>query len=138
MATRAMATVTVTMWLMATVTRLVGDEEGKEGEGGKGDGDGDEGGRRRRGNVDGGKSDGDGGNGGRQAMVMATKRVMVTATKVGEVGGRRNGQEWRWRDSKRMGRQKKERGGADLGLKRPPLAEPTQQPAENSTGNGAT
>ena len=25
-------------------------------------------------------------------MVMATKRVMVTATRVGEVGGRRNGQ----------------------------------------------
>ena len=136
MATRAMATVTATTWLMATVTRLAGDEEGK-GEGGKGDGDGDEGGGRRRGNVDGGKSDGDGGNGGRRAMVMATKRVMVTATRVGEVGGRRNGQ-WRWRDSKRMGRQKRERGGAGLGLKRPPLAEPTQQPAENSTGDGAT
>ena len=44
---------------MATVTRLVGDEEGK-GEGGKGDGDGDEGGGRRRVNGDGGKSDGDG------------------------------------------------------------------------------
>jgi hypothetical protein len=29
-------------------------------------------------------------------MVMATKRAMVTATRVGEVGGRRNGQ-WRWR-----------------------------------------
>ena len=64
MVTRAMATVTATTWLMATVTRLAGDEEGK-GEGGKGDGDGDEGGGRRRGNVDGGKSDGDGGNGGR-------------------------------------------------------------------------
>ena len=45
MATRAMATVTATTWLMATVTRLAGDEEGK-GEGGKGDGDGDEGGGR--------------------------------------------------------------------------------------------
>ncbi len=78
MATRAMATVTATTWLMATVTRLADNKEGK-GEGGKGDGDGDEGGGRRRGNVDGGKSDGDGGNGGRQAMVMATKRVMVTA-----------------------------------------------------------
>ena len=33
--TRAMATVTVTTWVMATVTRLAGDEEGK-GEGGKG------------------------------------------------------------------------------------------------------
>ena len=43
MATRAMATVTATTWLMAMVTRLAGDEEGK-GEGGKGDGDGDEGG----------------------------------------------------------------------------------------------
>ena len=32
--TRAMATVTATTWVMATVTRLVGDEEGK-GEGGK-------------------------------------------------------------------------------------------------------
>ena len=53
MATRAMATVTATTWLMATVTRLAGDEEGK-GEGGKGDGDGRRGGggstkaRRRR------------------------------------------------------------------------------------------
>ena len=37
-----------------------------------------------------------------------------------------------------MGRRKKERGGPGLGLKRPPLAEPTQQPAENSTSNGAT
>ncbi len=43
MATRAMATVTATTWLMAMVTRLAGDKEGK-GEGGKGDGDGDEGG----------------------------------------------------------------------------------------------
>ena len=136
MVTRAMATVMATTWLMATVTRLAGYEEGK-GEGGKGDGDGDEGGGQRRGNVDGGKSDGGGGNGGRRAMVMAMKRVMVTATRVGEVGGQRNGQ-WPWRDSKRMGRQKRERGGAGLGLKRPPLAEPTQQPAENSTGDGAT
>ncbi len=39
-ATRGMATVTATTWLVATVTRLAGDEEGK-GEGGKGDGDGD-------------------------------------------------------------------------------------------------
>ena len=35
MATRAMATVTATMWVMAMVTRLAGGEEGK-GEGGKG------------------------------------------------------------------------------------------------------
>ena len=42
-ATRAFAMVTATTWLMVTVTRLAGDEEGK-GEGGKGDGDGDEGG----------------------------------------------------------------------------------------------
>ena len=42
-ATRALATVTATTWLMVTVTRLVGVEEGK-GEGGKGNGDGDEGG----------------------------------------------------------------------------------------------
>ena len=42
-ATRALATVTMTTRLMVTVTRMVGDEEGK-GEGGKGDGDGDEGG----------------------------------------------------------------------------------------------
>ena len=34
-ATRAMATVTVMTWVMATVMRLAGDEEGK-GEGGKG------------------------------------------------------------------------------------------------------
>ncbi len=34
-ATRAMAMVTATTWVMAMVTRLVGDEEGK-GEGGKG------------------------------------------------------------------------------------------------------
>ncbi len=73
--------------MMVTVTRLAGDEEGK-GEGGKGDGNDDEGGGRRRGNVDGGKSDGDGGNDGRRLMVMVTKRVMVTATRVGEVGGR--------------------------------------------------
>ncbi len=59
--------------------------------GSKGDGDGDEGGGRRRGN-------GNGNNGGRRAMVMATKRLMVTATRVGEVGGQRNGQ-WRGRDS---------------------------------------
>jgi hypothetical protein len=71
-ATRAMATATT--WVMAMVTRLAGDEEGK-GEGGKGDGDGDDGGRRRRGNGDGGKSDGDGDNGGEQVMVMAMKRV---------------------------------------------------------------
>jgi hypothetical protein len=95
MATRAMAMVMATTWLMVTVTRLAGNEEGK-GEGGKGDGDGDEGGGRRRGNGDGGKSDCDGDNGGRQAMVMATKRVIVTATRVGEVGWQRNGQ-WRWR-----------------------------------------
>jgi len=86
-ATRAMATVTATTWLMATVTRLAGDEEGK-GEGGKGDGDGDEGGGQRSGN-------GDGDNCSRRAMAMVTKRVMVTATRVGKVGGRRNGQ-WRW------------------------------------------
>ncbi len=65
MATRAMATVTVRTWLMATVTRLAGDHEEGKGEGGKGDGDGDEGGGRRSGNGDGGKSDGDGDNGGR-------------------------------------------------------------------------
>ena len=35
MATRVMATVTATTWVMAMVTRLVGDEEGK-GEGGNG------------------------------------------------------------------------------------------------------
>ena len=64
MVTRAMATVTVTTWLMVMVTRLAGDEEGK-GEGGKGDGNGDEGGGRRSGNGDGGKRDGDGDNGGR-------------------------------------------------------------------------
>ena len=34
-ATRAMATVMATTWVMAMVTRLVGDEEGK-GEGGNG------------------------------------------------------------------------------------------------------
>jgi len=93
-ATRVMATVMATRWLMATVTRLAGDEEGK-GEGGKGDGDGDEGGGQRSGNGDGGKSDGDGDNGGRRAMAMVTKRVMVMATRVGEVGGQQNGQ-WRW------------------------------------------
>ena len=42
MATRALATVTATTWLMVTVTRVVGGKEGK-GKGGKGDGDGDEG-----------------------------------------------------------------------------------------------
>ena len=94
MTTRAMAAVTATTWVMATVTRLVGNKEGK-GEGGKGDGDGIEGGGRRRGNDNGGKSSDDGDNGGRRAMAMATKRVMVMATRVGEVGGRRNGQ-WRW------------------------------------------
>jgi hypothetical protein len=66
-ATRAMAMVTATVrtWLMATVTRLAGDKEGK-GEGGKGDGNGDEGGGRR-------SCNGDGDNGGRRAMAMATK-----------------------------------------------------------------
>ena len=83
-ATRVMVTVTATMWVMATVTRLAGDKEGKGG-GGKGDGDGDEGGGQRRGNGDGGKS----------GATAAMKRVMVTVTRVGEVGGRRNGQ-WRW------------------------------------------
>ena len=94
MATRAMVTVTATMWLMVRVMRLAGDEEGK-GEGGKGDGDSDEGDGRRTGNGDGGKSNGDGNNGGRRAMAMATKRVMVTATRVGEVGRQRKRQ-WRW------------------------------------------
>jgi len=74
------------------VTRLAGNEEGK-GEGGKGNGDGDEGGGWRRGNGDGGKSDGDGNNGGRKGMAMATKMVMVKATRVGEVGRQRNGYE---------------------------------------------
>jgi hypothetical protein len=87
MATRAMATVTATTWVMATVMRLAGDEEGK-GEGGKGNGDSDKGGRRQRGNGDGGKSNGNGDNGGRRAMAMATKRVMVMATRVGKGGGR--------------------------------------------------
>ena len=90
-ATRTMATVTATTWVMVTVTRLAGNKEGK-GEGGKGDGDGDEGGGQRRGNGNGGKSGGNGDNGGRRAMAMATKRVMATATRVGEVGGRQNGQ----------------------------------------------
>ena len=44
-ATRAMATVTATTWVMVTVVRLTGDIEGK-GEGGKGNGDSDEGGRQ--------------------------------------------------------------------------------------------
>ncbi len=35
-ATRAMAMVTATTWVMATVTRLAGDEEGKGEGGGKG------------------------------------------------------------------------------------------------------
>ena len=42
-ATRAMATMTATMGGMVVVTRLAGNEEGKD-EGGKGNGDGDEGG----------------------------------------------------------------------------------------------
>ena len=92
--TRAMAMVMTTTWLMATLMKLVGNEEGK-GEGGRGNGNGDEGGGRRRGNGDGGNSDGDGDKCGRPAMVMVTKRVMVMATRVGEVGGRQNGQ-WRW------------------------------------------
>ena len=83
MATRAMATT----WMMVMVTRLAVDKQGK-GEGGKGDGDGDDGGGRRRGTGDGGKSGGNGGNGGRRVMAMATKRVMVRATRVSEVGGR--------------------------------------------------
>jgi hypothetical protein len=61
----AMVTATATTWLMATVTRLVGDKEGN-GEGGKGDGNGDEGGGRR-------SCNGNGDNGGRRAMAMATK-----------------------------------------------------------------
>jgi hypothetical protein len=73
-ATRAMTTMTAMAWMMATVTRLMGNKEGK-GEGGKGNGDCDEGDRQRRGNGNGGKSDGDSDNGGGQAMAMATKRV---------------------------------------------------------------
>ena len=42
-ATRTMATVMGTTWVMVMVTRLAGNKEGK-GEGGKGDGNGDEGG----------------------------------------------------------------------------------------------
>ena len=105
MATRAMATVTVTTWVMVMVTRLAGDEEGKV-EGGKGDGDGDDAGGRQRGNGDGGKSDGNGDNGGGRAIAMATKRVMVmvTATRVGEGGGRRNGH-WRRRQERLLRRQ---------------------------------
>ena len=41
MVTRALAMVTATTWLMVTVTRMAGDEEGK-GEGGKGNGNGDD------------------------------------------------------------------------------------------------
>ncbi len=80
--------------MMVTVTRLVGDKEGK-GEGSKGDGNGDEGGGRRRGNGDGDKRNCNGNNGGRRAMVMATKRVMAMTTRLGGVGRQRNGQ-WRW------------------------------------------
>jgi len=72
--------------VMTMVTRLAGDKEGKS-EGGKGDGDGNEGGGQRRGNGNGGKSGSNGDNGGRRAMAMATKRVTVRATRVGEVGG---------------------------------------------------
>jgi hypothetical protein len=72
-----MATATVmamvTKRAMGTATRVVGDKEGN-GNGGKSNGD--------------DKNDGVG-----RVMVMATKRVMVmvTATRVGEVGGRQNG-----------------------------------------------
>jgi hypothetical protein len=38
----------------------------------------------------------------------------------------------------KWGDKERERGGAGLGLKRLPLAEPTQQPAKNSTGDGTT
>ncbi len=41
-----------------------------------------------------------------------------------------------WGDE--WGDKKEREGGVGLGLKRLPLAEPTQQPAENSTGDGAT
>ena len=84
-ATRAMATVTATTWVMGMMTRLAGDKEGK-GEGGKGNGNGDEGGGRRSGNDNGRKSNGNGNNGGRRAMAMVTNRMMVMATRVGEVG----------------------------------------------------
>jgi hypothetical protein len=47
-ATRLMARVMATTWVMAMVTRLAGNKEGK-GKGGKGDGDGDEGGGQQRG-----------------------------------------------------------------------------------------
>jgi hypothetical protein len=33
------------------------------------------------------------------SLQVATKRVTVTATRVGEVGGRRNGR-WRWRQER--------------------------------------
>ncbi len=82
MATRVMAAMTVTTWVMVMVTRLSGNREGK-GEGSKGNGNSDEGGGQQRGNGNGGKSNGNGNKGGRQATATATKRVMVTATWVG-------------------------------------------------------
>ena len=80
---------------MVMVTRLAGNEEGKE-EGGKGDGDGDDGGGRQRGNGNGGESNGDGDNGGVQAMAMATKRVMVMVmvTRVGDGHWRQRQERW--------------------------------------------
>ncbi len=75
-ATRAMAMAKVTMWAMATATRLAGDDED---------------------NGNGGKSDGDGNKGGGQARVMATNRVMVMATRVaGERRPRQLKGQWQW------------------------------------------
>jgi hypothetical protein len=70
-ATRVMVTVTVMTWVMATVTRLAGDEEG-QGEGARA--------MRTVMRVVGDK----------EATAMAARRAMATATMVA-------GEQWRWR-----------------------------------------
>ncbi len=62
MVTRGAATAMPTIWVMATATRLAGNDE-RKGEGGKGKCNGDEGGGRQRGQ--GQQGDGNGNKGGR-------------------------------------------------------------------------
>jgi hypothetical protein len=80
-----MATAKATTWVMVMATRLVGDKEGK----GKGRAARvmatakRVGGNKDKGNSDCGKSDGNGDKVGRQATTMATKKVIVMATRCG-------------------------------------------------------
>jgi hypothetical protein len=78
MVTRVAVTAMPTMWVMATATRLVGDDE-RKGKGGKGKCNGNEGGGHQRGQ--GRQGNGNGNKGGGQADGDSKDEVMVTKTK---------------------------------------------------------